>query len=101
MNERACAMPVLGCILNVHDLRNDFRLTGSLEETSRILGVRIGIGLVRERKHVARIRMVVVLSAELRWGTEAVVEESEASPGNVRNHTIEDDAALLVGIESI
>ena len=95
-------MPVLGRVLNVHDLRHDALLRAPRSQDAVLAAAeRIALLVVSERKHVGGEQMIGVLRGVPRRLGEAVVEEAEPAAGNVRNQPVEHLPSLLIGVEAL
>src|SRR6267143_769953 len=121
-DERGARLPELGTAVDLHHLRARGRpavassmpvsmltvviiaVPGSLATSEKAVGPatdRVGDGGVRERELVARLQMVLVLLGPPAGLRELEVGEGLPAAGNVRDHRIEDGAAVLVLVESL
>ena len=88
-------------VLEKKILGTTFSAARAIEQAALLVSERINFGLVGERKDVGgkeygrgRLRIARGLG-------EAVVEAAAACTGDVREHAIESDAAIFIGIESL
>src|SRR5258708_12222783 len=101
MGQRSGTSPIFVGRIREKDLGNDLVELCAVEQAALLSGDRIALGLVGERKDVGgeeyrrgRLRISGGLG-------KTVVETPAASTGYVCKHTIESDAPIFVGIETL
>ena len=87
-----CVWNTLGTVF----VSRDFCRMPSVLPLSGSVDVAVG-----EREIVGGEQVLVVLAVGPRRRGEAVVERAQAAAGDVRDHAVEDLAALLVGVEAV
>src|SRR5262249_935011 len=101
VNQGGSASPILVRRVGQENFGHDFFRDGAVKQTSIFFREGIGLGFVREWKNGGRKEDGRGWLRIARGLCEAVVETAATRTGHVRQHAVERDPAIFVGIEAV
>jgi len=101
VDKRGSASPIFIRSVREENLGDDIFGRRAIEQAAFLVGNRIDLGLIRERKNICVLKYGLSWLRIVRGLRESIVETATARAGHMRQYAIESDAAIFIGIESL